>query len=80
MDELTVSNSTIEIDSTTNVPLNNDILNTSSPFNMSFDDNEDYIFDNSYVRIIFLSLYSVVFCLCFFGKLFYAKQLNSFRN
>lgn len=29
-----------------------------------------YIFDKVYVRIIFILLYSIVFCLCFFGKCF----------
>ncbi|XP_050309734.1 trissin receptor-like [Anthonomus grandis grandis] len=31
--------------------------------------NEDYVFDKTYIRIIFVSLYTVVFCLCFFGNL-----------
>lgn len=30
--------------------------------------NEDYIFDKIYIRVIFITLYSIVFCLCFFGK------------
>lgn len=30
--------------------------------------NEDYIFDKTYIRVIFITLYSIVFCLCFFGK------------
>lgn len=30
--------------------------------------NEDYIFDRTDVRIIFITLYTIVFCCCFFGK------------
>ena len=29
----------------------------------------EYIFDRLYIRVIFIALYSLVFCFCFFGKL-----------
>ncbi|CAG7829348.1 unnamed protein product, partial [Allacma fusca] len=29
----------------------------------------EYIFDKGYVRVIFIGIYSIVFCLCFFGNL-----------
>ena len=29
---------------------------------------KEYIFDRKEVRIIFITLYSLVFCCCFFGK------------
>ncbi|XP_066138340.1 trissin receptor-like isoform X2 [Euwallacea fornicatus] len=32
-------------------------------------DKEDYIYDKVYIRIIFILLYTIVFCLCFFGNL-----------
>lgn len=28
----------------------------------------EYIFNKIYIRAIFITLYSIVFCLCFFGK------------
>ena len=31
-------------------------------------DNVEYIFDRMYVRLIFIGLYTIVFCFCFFGK------------
>lgn len=27
-----------------------------------------YIYDIVYIRVLFISLYTIVFCLCFFGK------------
>lgn len=43
----------------------------------NFED-KPYIFDRKDVRIIFLVLYTIVFCSCFFGKLFLpsAKLIN----
>ncbi|XP_030767837.1 trissin receptor-like [Sitophilus oryzae] len=32
-------------------------------------ENQEYIFDKTYIRVIFISLYTLVFCLCFFGNL-----------
>lgn len=29
---------------------------------------EDYIFDRTGIRVLFITLYSLVFCCCFFGK------------
>lgn len=29
---------------------------------------QEFIYDRLYIRIIFITLYTVVFCLCFFGK------------
>lgn len=68
--EFIVSNVTMEFDSTTLVPGNTVILAMISANTTIFEegDNEEYIFDKSYVRIIFLILYSLVFCLCFFGE------------
>lgn len=44
-----------------------------STLNVSdFEDvSDEYIFDKIYIRIIFVFLYSMVFCLCFFGKSFF---------
>ncbi|XP_074040530.1 trissin receptor isoform X2 [Leptinotarsa decemlineata] len=47
---------------------------------------EYYIFDKVYIRIIFISLYTVVFCLCFFGNLLVilvvtmSRRLRSITN
>lgn len=41
---------------------------TFAPDNYTSRNQEYYIFDKVYIRIIFILLYSVVFCLCFFGK------------
>jgi len=32
--------------------------------------NEDYIFDRTDVKVIFITLYTIVFVCCFFGKSF----------
>lgn len=32
---------------------------------------QEFIYDRVYIRIIFITLYTVVFCLCFFGKSYY---------
>ncbi|EFA04697.1 trissin receptor [Tribolium castaneum] len=47
---------------------------------------EEYIYDKVYIRIIFISLYTVVFCLCFFGNLLVilvvtlSRRLRSITN
>ncbi|ENN81530.1 hypothetical protein D910_09121, partial [Dendroctonus ponderosae] len=41
--------------------------------------NEDYIFDKTYIRVIFICLYTIVFCLCFFGK-FEISIIEILRN
>lgn len=55
-----------------------DVLSTSKEnynINMSIDSlivanstKRDYVFDRTDVRVIFVTLYSAVFCCCFFGK------------
>lgn len=43
--------------------------NLSLKRNISIDyQDEDYIFDRLGVRALFITLYSLVFCCCFFGK------------
>ncbi|KYN37879.1 hypothetical protein ALC56_08078 [Trachymyrmex septentrionalis] len=37
-------------------------------YNVSF--NEDYIFDRTDVKVIFITLYTIVFVCCFFGESF----------
>lgn len=50
------------------------ILEENSPKNSSIIDEDsdeildDYIFDRTDVRAIFITLYTIVFCCCFFGK------------
>ncbi|KAF7273422.1 trissin receptor-like [Rhynchophorus ferrugineus] len=36
---------------------------------MSTAEGQEYIFDKTYIRVIFIILYTLVFCLCFFGNL-----------
>lgn len=36
--------------------------------NLSLPIKKDFVFDRSDVRILFITLYSLVFCCCFFGK------------
>lgn len=47
-------------------------LNSSNssgePLAGNFTEMPDYIFDKTLVRAIFITLYTVVFCCCFFGK------------
>ena len=43
-------------------PYNETVFNDNSTFN------EDYIFDRIEVKVIFITLYSIVFVCCFFGK------------
>lgn len=40
---------------------------TRNSFNTSVD-YQEYPFDNLYIKVTFITLYGVVFCLCFFGK------------
>ncbi|XP_066153497.1 trissin receptor-like isoform X1 [Euwallacea fornicatus] len=48
--------------------------------------NQDYIFDNLYIRALFIVLYSIVFALCFFGNLLVilvvtlSRRLRSITN
>lgn len=55
-------------------------LNSTSEDLKSFVNNsqlyaqQEYIFDQFYIRAIFIALYTVVFAFCFFGK--YDNQIN----
>jgi hypothetical protein len=51
------------------------MMNSLNSSNSSFDpmagnntEKHDYIFDRPDVRAIFITLYTAVFCCCFFGK------------
>lgn len=35
------------------------------------DGKRDFVFDRTDVRVIFITLYSMVFCCCFFGKFYF---------
>ncbi|XP_060521236.1 trissin receptor-like [Cylas formicarius] len=60
--------------------------NSSTSDGTFFLSDADYIFDKFYVRIIFISLYSIVFALCFFGNLLVilvvtmSRRLRSITN
>lgn len=45
---------------------NNSAVNNSNPLN-----DDEYIFDRTDIRAIFIALYTIVFCCCFFGECFY---------
>lgn len=45
----------------------NDTLMSNNTLDFKFEPKE-YIFDRKEVRVIFITLYSLVFCCCFFGK------------
>ncbi|KAG5307983.1 NPFF1 protein, partial [Acromyrmex insinuator] len=53
-------------------------------YNVSF--NEDYIFDRTDVKVIFITLYTIVFVCCFFGNLMvifvvtFSRRLRSITN
>lgn len=60
--EVLLSNVTLKV-------ISGNVLNMSSEFEEDeLDENGTYIFDRLDVRIIFITLYSLVFCCCFFGK------------
>lgn len=47
----------------------NNVISVNDTFDdMSAEDSSEYIFDRTDVRIIFITLYTIVFCCCFFGK------------
>jgi hypothetical protein len=46
----------------------NETLASNNTWEYEFEPRE-YIFDRKEVRIIFITLYSLVFCCCFFGEL-----------
>ncbi|KAK5646285.1 hypothetical protein RI129_004749 [Pyrocoelia pectoralis] len=62
---------------------NNDTTNLSNYLDI---EDEEYIFDRTYIRIIFITIYSIVFCLCFFGNLMVilvvtiSRRLRSITN
>lgn len=64
-----------------NVPVNISQINSNeSNFNRTqfpLEDDE-YIFDRTDVRAIFITLYTIVFCCCFFGKYFFITALYSY--
>lgn len=56
---------------TSDIYLNSTFSN--SIYNDDYFETKDYIFDRTGVRILFITLYSLVFCCCFFGKfIFYS--------
>jgi hypothetical protein len=52
--------------------MSTDIFLTTNATNLQnetdFYPEEDYIYDKIYIRVIFMSVYTIVFCLCFFGE------------
>ncbi|KAF5307850.1 hypothetical protein FQR65_LT06582 [Abscondita terminalis] len=65
----------------------NESISYNQTFNFINDyDDEEYIFDRVYIRIIFITIYSIVFCLCFFGNLLVilvvtmSRRLRSITN
>ena len=46
----------------------NDTTMSNSTLDFNYEPKE-YIFDRKEVRVIFITLYSLVFCCCFFGEL-----------
>lgn len=63
----------------TNNNLSTVVLNASNESlfisNLSIPDDgdgkRDFVFDRTDVRVIFITLYSMVFCCCFFGEFFF---------
>lgn len=45
-----------------------------------YEEEDEYIFDRTYIKIIFIFMYSIVFCLCFFGKLVKLPIYLFFKN
>lgn len=41
---------------------------SQSTITVTHSNNGEYIFDRTYIRVTFLTLYTIVFCLCFFGE------------
>lgn len=46
----------------------NDTDELHSNYTVNSTDSDDYIYDRTNIRVIFFSLHTIVFCLCFFGK------------
>lgn len=75
-DDNIINNNTTNIN-TTDALVNNTILlsrmpNTNNISNYTLIDDEpikkDFVFDRTDVRVIFITMYTLVFCCCFFGK------------
>ncbi|CAH1368909.1 hypothetical protein MTP99_010414 [Tenebrio molitor] len=70
--------------------MSTDIFLTTNATNLQnetdFYPEEDYIYDKIYIRVIFMSVYTIVFCLCFFGNLLVilvvtlSRRLRSITN
>ena len=59
-----------DINTTMNITTyDNDTINNLFP-PVIFNEPKEFIFDRKEVRIIFITLYTLVFCCCFFGKCF----------
>lgn len=60
------------------------VLNDSSFMSNSSSTNEsqkrDFVFDRTDVRVLFITLYSLVFCCCFFGKYFCDGIFSAFPH
>lgn len=55
---------------TESINISEDAVNVSAVNDsiFPFNDVDDFIFDRTDVRAIFITLYTLVFCCCFFGK------------
>lgn len=57
------------LNKTESINISEDAVNVSALNDSRFILNDDeYIFDRTDVRAIFITLYTLVFCCCFFGK------------
>ena len=68
MTEFDENNSNFTTEDTMSTPIYLSQNDSDLPNGTNFIPERDYIYDEIYIRIIFISLYTVVFCLCFFGK------------
>ncbi|XP_011303990.1 allatostatin-A receptor [Fopius arisanus] len=94
--EMSIESSTLGVDSS--VRMFQDAEMESSHGNMTYDNNEtlrlypnvsineEYIFDRIDIRVIFITLYSIVFFFCFFGNLLvilvvmYSRRMQGITN
>ncbi|CAG5022027.1 unnamed protein product [Parnassius apollo] len=69
-----------------NYNIADDLLNSTLNENENLLNNDEYIFDRTDVRAIFITLYTIVFCCCFFGNLLVilvvtlSRRLRSITN
>lgn len=61
------SNGTYSSDVIYNSDSDNQTLFANDTYGIKFE-HKEYIFDRKEVRFVFITLYSLVFCFCFFGK------------